>query len=444
MLISKLKEQLKKIPANPGIYLFRDSNNKPLYIGKALNLKKRVSNYLRNEDIRLTRMLAGAEKIDFIETNSDIEALILESRYIKKYRPDFNIRLRDDKQFSFVLFTHSTSSGQAEKYPKIFITHQPQIHEEVIGPFTDAGALKTTLNLLRRIFPYCTCKQLHHNYCLNYHIEKCIGICCLKQRDVMTNDKLPMTNEYRKNIKAIKDILSGKKSSLIKNLEKEMRALSDRQEFEKAQDLQYKIARLKRVFQNANIIHNSKFIIQNSKTEKENKNILKQLAKIIGMDCLPHRIEAYDIANIQGKYAVGAMAVFTDGKPDKNQYRKFKIYTKHTPDLPDRQAGDTAMLREILTRRFNHPEWPYPDLIVIDGGKGQLNTAKKTIYRSSTSIEVVAVTKNEKHIGHKITMENKEILLSKLPTSVKNLLLQINSEAHRFAINYYRKLHQKK
>lgn len=423
METSQLKKQVKKLPAKPGIYLFRNSRKRPLYIGKALNLKNRVKNYLKVNDPRLVKMLADAKKIDFIQTDSDIEALILESQYIKKIQPPFNIMLRDDKQYSFVVFTKDV-------YPKIFITHQPQIHEDVIGPFTDAGALKTTLNLLRRIFPYCTCKQLHNNYCLNYHIGKCPGFCCLKKP---TTDNLQLTT-YKKNIKAIKDILSGKKSSLIKNLEKEMRALSGKQEFEKAMELQYKIEKLKRVFQNAQIIHKSYIINHKSETAKNSTGTLKQLAKAIAINSTLHRIEAYDIANIQGKHAVGAMVVFQDGVPNKNEYRKFKIYKTATPD-------DTAMLKEVLIRRFNHPEWTSPKLIVIDGGKGQLNVARSL----TKKIPIIAVTKNEHHVGEKIYISGKKypIPLSRLPRDVKNLLLHLDSEAHRFAINYYRKLHAK-
>lgn len=460
MTPSELKLQVAKLPTNSGIYIFRDTRGKPLYIGKALNLKNRLKSYLKTSNPRITQMILEAKKIECIETQNEIEALILESQYIKKYRPDFNIRLRDGTQYSYVGFTN-------EKFPKIFITHQPTevssikyqvlrdgenqkkilntkyvIHNtDFIGPFTDAGALKTTLRLLRRIFPYCTCKQTHHNYCLNYHIGKCLGFCCLKNPELRITDYV--LRIYEKNIKAIKDILSGKKTSLIKDLEKEMKILSGKQEFEKAIELKYKIEKLKRVFENAQVL-NTGYLILNTENDKDRTVVLKQLAKVIGMDHPPLRIECYDIANIQGKYAVGAMAVFTNGVPDKNEYRKFKIYTKSSPD-------DTAMLREILTRRFNHPEWPMPDLILVDGGKPQFNAARNVV----KNIPIIALTKNERHIGEKIFIENKPsyakasagkkeaMPLYKLPPEVKNLLLHLDSEAHRFAISYYRKLHRK-
>src|SRR3989344_5320155 len=448
MAISRLKEQIKKIPDRPGIYIFKNLKNKPLYIGKALNLKNRLKFYLKITDGRLKRMLLEAEGVDIIVTESEIEALILESQYIKKYHPDFNVMLRDDKQYGFVGFSN-------DKFHKIFITHQPAKNKETdfIGPFTDIRALKITLRLLRKIFPYCTCKQLHNNYCLNYHIGKCPGFCCLKQSII---NSLQLTT-YRKNIKAVKDILSGEKSSLTKNLEKEMRNFSNKKEYEKSLELQHKIEKFKKIFLNARIINNDRevMIYHNS------SNVLKSLQKFLNLPSLPRRIEAYDIANIQGQFAVGAMIVFTDRKPDKNKYRKFKIkntkqnnrdynlYSYYDRDINtksklDEKNDDTAMLKEVITRRLKHPEWPYPNLIIVDGGKAQLSTALKTITNYRLLITIIALTKNEKHTTHKVTLENKEIVLSKLPTELRNFLIGINSEAHRFAISYYRNVHRKK
>ena len=274
MTDAELKNQISKLPPKPGIYIFKNSKNKPLYIGKALNLKNRLKSYPRNDNTRIQKMIEGATRVDFITTQNEIEALILESQYIKKYQPDFNIMLRDDKQYGFVGFT-------GEEYQKIFITHQPTFQKQgfwktsYIGPFTDIGALKTTLRLLRKIFPYCTCKQLHNNYCLNYHLDNCMGICCLKNSELrITNYEL---RKYNKNIKAIKDILSGKKSSLIKNFEKEMRTFSGKQEYEKARELQHKIEKLERVFENAKIIHKSRGFMIYHKGER----ILNSLQKLL-------------------------------------------------------------------------------------------------------------------------------------------------------------------
>ena len=464
-----LKTATKTAPRSSGIYLFMDSKNKPLYIGKAFDLRNRIKSYAKTEDVRIQKMLSVAKKIDFIKTGSEIEALILESQYIKKHQPTFNIMLRDDKNFFYVGFSN-------ENFSKIVVTHQPvkitkhKLHKtqsqkaqtaEFIGPFTDIGALKTTLRYLRRIFLYCTCKKPPNNFCLNYHIGKCPGFCCLKD-SLERSRRIAEEKEYRKNIKAIRNILSGKKTSMLKGLEKEMVTLGKKQEFDKAIELRDKIEQIKRVFENARIIQNIPYYdISNN----YNENVLLELKKFLKLKQLSRRIEGYDVANIHGKYAVGAMVVFKDGSPDKNEYRKFRvrgvgvvgndgnenISNKRSSRtfLTIQTGGDTGMLKEILTRRFRHSEWPLPDLIIVDGGKAQLSVTLEVIsnfkFLISKQIPVIALTKDKKHRGSKIFIAGKKtaIPLSRLSTPIKNLLLYVNSEAHRFAIAYYRHRHQK-
>ncbi len=522
MAIIKLKESIKNLTSQPGIYIFKDSKNKPLYIGKASNLKNRISQYVKINDTRLNKMLSNAKTISSIKTESDIEALILESKLIKKFRPQFNIVMRDDKQYFYIGFSN-------ENFPKIFITHQPwtsgacssslrtgsvliDLHAaeiplsaidfvrpmepypptgiptratprlsstHFIGPFTDGNALKTTLRFLRSIFPYCTCKQTHHNFCLNYHIGKCLGYCCLKSNSKIINaknshnmsvrtcyenltysspDKL---TAYKKNIRAIMDILSGKKSSLIKKLEKKMTQLAKKGELESAIELREKLGKLKRVFENAKIIPNVKYLISGTESATKSRNISSKLARLLKFDRVPTRtrIEGYDVSNIQGAHAVGSMVTFVNGQPDKNLYRKFKIkqtnkkaerYLFHDRSKNTTSGGDTEMLKEILERRFKHSEWPFPDLILVDGGKQQLRATEAVVNHKSQipnhkQIPIIALTKNKKHIGEKIHILGRKtpLPLTKLSPADKNLLLAIDSEAHRFAIGYYRKLHRK-
>lgn len=468
-----MKLDKKKIPQKCGVYFFHDKREQILYIGKAANLRNRLKSYLsyRDTNSRTIKMLELTAKIDWQETDSEIEALILESQLIKKHCPPFNIMLRDDKQYFYIGITQ-------EQFPRVFITHQPQdkrlvktrnkistlnataipqrstrnnvpgvvepstsnrstLNADYIGPFTDGDALKTTLRLLRRIFPYCTCKQKHNNYCLNYHIGKCLGFCCLKQQN------LNFQKEYKKNIKAIKDVLSGKRGSLIKKLKKEMVDLGKMGKFEGAAKLRDQIKKLEKVFKNAQILLNAKYLILNTKSGQKQTNPLTSLQNALNLPCLPYRIEGYDVSNIQGRFATGAMAVFVNGRPDKSQYRKFKIRMGNRPN-------DTAMLKEVLMRRFNHPEWPYPDLIVIDGGRNQLGAAERTAKDYGPEIKIkqvkiIALTKDRRHKGSHIYIINKKasIPLKKLSESVRNLILQVNAEAHRFAISYYRKLHRK-
>ncbi len=437
-----------------------------MYIGKAANLKNRLASYRKAADVRILKMLATATDLDWQETGSEIEALILESQLIKKYKPPFNIMLRDDKQYFFVGITK-------EKFPRIFLTHRPnwannmplgpkpgepvpsvppkgspsaigskeQLLAQFVGPFTEGASLKSTLKLLRKIFPFCTCKQKHHRYCLNYHLGNCPGFCCLKE--VLLSSDRTKVKLYRKNIQALKNILNGKETSVIKNLEKEMNQLAKQGNFEKAIERQNKIVQLKQVFENAKVI---KELAGKEKT-------LVAMKKLFNLPNLPQRIEGYDISNIQGQFATGSMVVFTNGQPDKNEYRKFKIRRILSSEASREGGfGDTQMLAQMLSRRFNHLEWPWPDLILVDGGKGQLSAALSIVPKN---IPAFALTKDDKHKGHHIFIstlsfakapagkEKTAMPLSDLSDSVKNLILHIDSEAHRFAISYYRKLHRK-
>lgn len=414
MEISKLKQLVSKSPDTPGVYRFQDAQKQDIYIGKASSIKKRLASYAKTADSRIQKMISTAVHLTHIETDSDIEALILESQLIKQQRPQFNIMLRDDKQYFFVAFSN-------DEFPRVSLTHQPA--GDYIGPFTDGMALKATLKYLRNIFPYCTCSQKHHNFCLNYHIGKCIGFCCLKGDQSREQHK-----RYIANIKALKDILNGRRSILVKESKKQMKEAGKKHDFTSAIELRTKLERLERVFYNAQVIKNSEILKEYSSGLPK---LLKTKKPII-------RIEGYDVSNIQGAHATGAMVTFINGIPDKNFYRKFNIKSV-------RGANDTAMLREILERRLNHPEWPFPDLILIDGGKGQVSSALASLKEMDIKIPVLGISKNDKHIGHQLIVPGRKqpLPLAKLGLTDKNLLLAIDAEAHRFAISYYRKLHRK-
>ncbi len=414
MDIAQLKKLVAQIPDTPGVYRFQNARKQDIYIGKASSIKKRLASYLKTTDFRIQKMIAAAKRLTFIETDSDIEALILESQLIKQRRPQFNIMLRDDKQYFFVVFTD-------DKFPHVYLTHQPTGH--YIGPFTDGTAFKATLKYLRHIFPYCTCKQKHHNFCLNYHIGKCLGFCCLEG-----NQPREQHRRYLANIKALQDILNGRRSTLVKELKKEMEKAGKKQDFDSAIELRTKMERLEQVFHNAQIIKHSEII----------KSYSSGLPKLLKIKKPLIRIEGYDISNIQGTHATGSMVTFINGLPDKNFYRQFNIKTV-------RGANDTAMLREILERRLNHPEWPFPDLILIDGGKGQVSSTLAVLKSMNISIPVIGLSKNDRHIGHRLIIPGRKqpLPLIKLGPTDKNLLLSVDAEAHRFAISHYRHLHSK-
>jgi excinuclease ABC subunit C len=356
--------------------------------------------------------------------------------------------MRDDKQYFFVAVTN-------EDFPQFILTHQAKSSRikkpirELIGPFTDGAPLKATLRALRRLFPYCSCKQQHHVRCLNAHIGKCPGYCCLhpvRERPAKgvasaTSGRLfsngvkspaptEQKKEYQRSIRAITDILTGKRDTLVRHLEKEMKAAGTAHQFERALELQRTIERIRRVFENAQINasrqHNA----------AQHHGALEQLQIEFGLADLPHRIEGYDIANIHGQHATGSMIVFTDGRADPSEYRKFNIKTV-------RGSNDTAMLREVISRRFTHPEWQFPDVILVDGGKGQLNAIRTAL--GGLAIPVIALTKNSRHQGDHVfsSLDTHVRYISDLSRPLRDLILHIDSEAHRFAISHYRRRHSK-
>ncbi|OGN02067.1 MAG: hypothetical protein A3G02_02310 [Candidatus Yanofskybacteria bacterium RIFCSPLOWO2_12_FULL_44_13b] len=425
MKLNILKNKIKLMPREAGIYIWFKGAKK-LYVGKAGNLRARLKSYIAPDDARIKIMVEKASGLVRVPAGNEIEALILESQYIKKYHPEFNVLMRDDKQYSYAAFTQ-------EEFPRIFITHQPHskfknFEIESVGPFTEGYTLKQTLKFLRRTFPYCTCRQKHNNFCLNYHLDRCPGFCCLKHPE-KTDRRL-----YMKNINAIKDMLTGKKDTLIKKMKKEMVAAGKAHDFQKAIRTREQIDSLEKIFSNAKVLQGL-----NERYERQSPGIEK-LREFLNLPRL-NRIECYDISNIQGRYATGSMAVFIDGLADKNEYRRFKIRTV-------KGADDTAMIKEILTRRLRHTEWKYPDLVVIDGGKAQISAVQSVMaeFDLVENIPVLALTKDAKHKGNHIfisTAPKKSVALKAIHPAAKNLILAIDAEAHRFAISYYRYLHRR-
>ena len=372
------------LPDSPGVYFFK-LDKEILYVGKATSLKDRVKSYF-SKDILLTRgpkilkMLEEANSIEFTQTNSVLEALILEANEIKKLQPIYNSREKDDKSYNFVTVTK-------EEFPKIVITRGSGTY----GPFPHASELKEALKIIRKIFPYRDAKcKLGGKPCFNAQIGLCPGPCA----------RWIYKSEYQKTIRHIKLFFEGKKDRLIRTLEKEMKDFAKKQEFEKAEKVKHQLFALNHI----------------------------QDVALIKQDLGPalpagrFRIEAYDIAHISGTNVVGVMTVVEDGEVNKSQYRKFKIKAD--------KNDDTKNLKEVLQRRLNHPEWPMPNLIVVDGGKGQLNVAKGV-----TTIPVVAITKDERHKAREI--------LNLRDKGLEKSVLLANSEAHRFAINYHRLLRNK-
>ncbi len=452
------KDNLKSLPQSPGVYLFYDKKDKLLYIGKANNLKERVKNHFSQPNYKDNLFIESVEKIGYIPLSSEVEALILESQLIKKYQPKFNILFRDDKKYFYVAITN-------ENWPRVFITHQPIIKEirntkyeirnkskkvsnlefrnsnfTYIGPFTDGTSLKETLKLLRKIFPFRTCKNFPKRPCLWYHLERCPAPCLLEKeskiRKELENQTKERQKKYKKNIKKLKEILEGKRNTVINTLKKEMKKMAEKEEFEKAAILRDKIIALEKVF--------SHKIIFDTKIKAEEKSEGISLKENLSLKKVPRRIEGYDVSNIQSKEMVGAMVVFELNKsgkylPNKKEYRLFKIKTV-------KKQNDIACLKEIISRRITHKEWQMPDLIYIDGGKAQFNAVNKTIQlitknSKQKNIPIISLAKKTNILYTNIF--NNSISLDKLEKPAKMTILRIKDETHRFAIKYHRNLRKK-
>ncbi|MGB9911090.1 MAG: GIY-YIG nuclease family protein [Microgenomates group bacterium] len=415
-------QKIKKLPCRPGVYLFKDKFDNVLYIGKALNLRKRVKNYFvkKDQENRIKNMIENAEKINFIETKSEIEALLLEAELIKKYQPKFNVRLKDDKRYLYAGISKET-------YSRVFLLRKPEIEKELdswFGPFPSAQSIREILRLLRRIFPFRSCSKLPQKVCLYYHLNLCPGMC-----------QYPISpQKYQRTINKIKLFLSGKVSFLLKKLEKEMKSESEKLNFEEAQ------IKKKQMEMIINFLGRFKKFPAEEEKEKALKRLRKIIVKYQGFDpVVIHRLEGYDIANLGEEIIVGSMVVFINGEPDNRLYRQFKIKTK--------LKGDPYFLKEIITRRLNHPEWLYPQLILIDGGKTQLSLVFEALKEKKLEgkIGLLGLVKGEEKIVVPLIKKGKIISWKKLSSKNEALFLlqQVRDEAHRFAQRYYKRVHQK-
>ena len=554
---------LKNLPSKPGVYLMKNSLGEVIYVGKAKILKNRVKSYFQNsknhsEKVRV--MVKHIAEFEYIVTDSEMEALILECNLIKKYSPRYNILLKDDKFYPFIKITIN------DDFPRVFVTRNySKDGSKYFGPYTNGTAVYETISLINKIFPLRTCKLLIKEGgekvrpCLNYHIKKCFGPC----------GGYINKEEYGKMIKDVIDILSGRDNTVLKVLQSEMEEASLNLEFEKAADLRDKIIAIKAIVEkqkifktmdgdedfiniyrdekdsciqiffsrDGKIIGREHFIFENTAEDsieeileefttsfyggtakvprniyvpelsnielveeyltikrgakvwikvpqkgqkremldmvknnaqitlekfkdkylmdKEiNKIALEELQELLDLEIWPSRIEAYDISNIQGVDSVGSMIVFEEGRSKNSDYRRFRIKTV-------KGANDYDSMREILTRRFSHGLEEvkaiqesklqfsagkfsnFPDLIMMDGGKGQINIALEVLRELNISIPVCGLVKDDKHATRGIIYNNEELIINR-SSNLMQLIRRIQDEVHRFAITYHRSLRDKR
>ena len=390
-------------------------------MGKAKNLKRRVSSYFSKQNLgEKTRILvAQIKKIRTIEVASEIEAFLLEEKLIKQYTPRYNIKLTDGKRYPSIKITVKY------KYPKVLLVRKQEAdNAKYFGPYTSTTSLRMVLKMLRRIFPYQAVINHPNKLCLYYHL----GLCPCPS---VTKDP-----NYRKNISHIIDFLSGNKNLLIRNLTKDRNQASARDDFEKAGGIQKQIDSITLItssfYQPFAYEENPNLRSDTIALDLQSlKNILHENGVMVA-DLL--RIECYDISNTSGLNATGSMVVFTNGEKDGSSYRHFKIKQDYKS-----KPNDFAMMQEVLGRRLKHSDWPKPSLIIVDGGKGQVSSAKRIIDSLSLNIPLIGLAKREETI---ITSDLKEIKLLRDSRALQ-LIMRLRDEAHRFAITYHKKLRAK-
>ena len=545
-----LEEELKKLPDKPGVYIMHDKIGTIIYVGKAVSLKNRVRQYFRpstNHSAKIKRMVSKIDYFEYIITDSELEALVLECNLIKEHSPKYNTMLKDDKTYPFIKIT------TGEHFPRVLFSRKI-VHGtgKYYGPYTSAGAVKDTIELLCKLYKIRTCNrklpadQGKERPCLNYHIGQCSAPC---QGYINEED-------YRKSIESVMEFLDGDYSHILKSLTQQMQQASENMEFEEAAKYRDLIASVKQVAQKQKITMDdvtdrdviavacdgqdavvqvffvrsgkllgrdhfhmsvaegdtrgeilSQFIKQyyggtpyipnvvmiqeeiedsdvisqwlsgikkrkvniitpkkgdkeklvelayrnaqmvliqdGEKIKREQQRTVGAMEEIAGWINLSgvRRVEAYDISNTSGVESVGSMVVFQDGKPARNDYRKFKIKTVKGPD-------DYKSMKEVLTRRFKRALESsagfdiYPDLIMMDGGKGQVNIALEVLEELGLSIPVCGMVKDDNHNTRGLYYNNVEIPVDKRSEGFK-LITRIQDEAHRFAIEYHRSLRSK-
>lgn len=543
-----LKQTLKLLPSLPGCYLYYDKNNEIIYVGKAKILKRRVMSYFNrhHDSVKVNVLVSQIERLEYIITNTEVEALILENHLIKKHKPKYNILLKDDKKYPYFLITE-------EDFPRISIVRKKNMNPEkgrYYGPYTDIRAMHSTLDFLKKLFPLKQCKtpKFKDRPCLYYHIGRCLAPC----------QNLVTPQEYKSIVNQAELFLSGKQAELMKQIQEQMQKYSDALQFEKAaklrdsyNDLQKTLEKQKVVYENTKLNEdvisllsddgifaivilmiregrlidkkdfvydveeddrteffetffkeyystlrlefpdkiisneleaigekalyeewlqilaqkkvkisygksqqgkelqmladkNAQVVLDNARIAKMSKirddfnEIGSYLAEKLKLKNFPHRMECYDISHIQGTNTVASMVTFINGVKKASEYRKFKINS--TEGKPD----DFLSMKEVLTRRLSHlgeKKWEKPDLIIIDGGKGQLSSVMQIIEELGvTGIDVVSLAKKNEEVF--LPKQSKPVILPR-NSSALFLFQRIRDEAHRFAITFHRKLRSK-
>jgi excinuclease ABC subunit C len=408
----ELNARIKEIPQEPGVYLYYTASGELVYVGRATNLRSRVSSYFRGK--RLSRpiedMIHEVARIEWKQTESVIEGVILEAIYIKQFQPKYNVLGKDSKSWNYIVITK-------DEYPRIETIREHDLNElrrarvvpekkyaQIFGPYPGLN-MKAAQKILRRLFRFSTCEPGSKRPCLYYEMGQCLGVCI---REISPA-------EYKKVvIRPLTWFLAGKKKAVIKEFEKQMRVFAKAENFEEAGRVRNQISSLTH-------IHDMTLIDQ-SFFENE---------KIKSTDIALNRIEGYDISNLGSTDKVGSMVVFNEHGPRKSEYRKFKIRGVEG-------QSDIDCLAEVIQRRLNHPEWQFPDAILIDGGRPQVNRVKKVFEERNINIPFAGIAKGPDRKRNDFILGSRDPKFVLWASKHRGLLIRVRDEAHRFAITFNR------
>lgn len=431
-----LKKKLSQLPHKSGVYIFKDSGGKIIYVGKSRDLKGRVKQYFARDKgtgEKTALLVSQITDIEIITTESEFDALLLEARLIRRFLPKYNVISRDDKSPLYIVLTLS------EGLPRVLFARGTSLQlftnrDRVFGPFQSSAVIRMLTRELRHIIPYCTQKQRTGKPCFYTHIGLCTHCPSVTARLPDSDKKKRLVRLYRTQVFALRDLLSGKSFVYLGLLEKEMRQFAQGQQFEKASEIKTKVGRLTQLL---HYHYDPTLYVQGDSAIEdvftaETERLRRRLTPYFpGLGPLK-RIECVDISQLMGEYAVGSCVVLTQGRSDTSEYRRFRIKTVTG-------TNDVAMIAEVMSRRLHHPEWIYPDLFIIDGGKGQLKSALQVIRDSNLAIPTVGFAKRYEEIIISTGRGWKTLRIAHTDKAI-HILQRIRDEAHRFAIRYHRKI----
>lgn len=433
----RIKSLIKAAPQAPGIYLFKNCKGEVIYVGKAKSLAARLSSYTLSVAGLLpktARMVSEAVDLETYLTTSELEALLLEARMIRRYQPRYNSQSKDDKQPLYIKIT-------SEEFPKVTTARRREVGKTkdiYFGPFPSSAAVRSVLKMLRRVFPFCSQTKIGRRACFYNHMGLCRP-CPAEIVKYSGEQRVLLTKEYRKNIFSIKKILEGRVEKIIKELEREMKVAARREAFEEAAVIKRRIEQVGYVVQKP--VAPEEFLLNpNLATEKAQEGVnsfWKLVEPYFKNARLPEIAEAYDISNTGGREAVGSQVTFFRGLPEKTRYKRYKIRMLQRPN-------DVGMMREVLLRRFKHKDWELPELVLVDGGKPQVAVAVEVLKNEGLAIPVVGLAKRKEEIIVPRDDGGFEQIVLKRTDSALHFVQRIRDEAHRFAQDYHHHLMRKR